>query len=247
MLDDPGNLAEFALSAALPVSPPDGPVDFRWRYRQQHFETLLSVLDNCYPVTKSLLGEDVFSAIAYQFALKSPPDSPLLLDYGFRFPDFLENYSLGQPYVCELARLEWRCHEAAHEADATPAQGSDLPLDSAKKLRPLQLPLLPSVKLMTSLYPVDDILQKGEAFWRLGVPAEECRFMISRPSYKVRIDRLPVDTFLFLQMLSGGATVAEACDCTCYTYPDFKLKATMRELIRAECIAGESIPFRNSV
>jgi len=75
-----------------------------------------------YPAVATLVGDDWFDAAATHHARATPPSTPVLLDYGRGFADFLAGFppAMELPWLADVARLD-RFHTEAHAApDARP-------------------------------------------------------------------------------------------------------------------------------
>lgn len=57
-------------------------------YRNNVFASLTAVLRSRYPVIERLVGEEFFKAAAGLFIAAHPPSTPVLIEYGERFPPF---------------------------------------------------------------------------------------------------------------------------------------------------------------
>jgi len=50
---------------------------------------LMEALQANFPATCRVVGDKFFRAMAREFVMLEPPTSPILLDYGAGFPDFI--------------------------------------------------------------------------------------------------------------------------------------------------------------
>ena len=62
-------------------------------HRNNVYASLIGCLAARFPVTLRLLGEDCFRQCARHFVEASPPRSPVLLEYGSGFADFLAGFA----------------------------------------------------------------------------------------------------------------------------------------------------------
>jgi hypothetical protein len=95
-------------------------------YRNNVIVSLVDALAANFPVTRELVGEAFFRAMARLHAIDFPPRSPVLAWYGERFPAFIEGFgpAASVPYLADVARLELLALRAFHAAD-TPALRAD--------------------------------------------------------------------------------------------------------------------------
>jgi hypothetical protein len=80
----------------------------------------IDALQANYPAVTRLVGEDWFRAAAAAYASTNPPRTPMLVEYGASFPDFLTSFAPAAelPYLPAVARLDrfWtECHVAPDE------------------------------------------------------------------------------------------------------------------------------------
>src|SRR6266545_2079406 len=103
---DSGDLAAEVLAAevvgdAIPAA--------RLRvYRHHVFESLGSALATTFPTVQALVGEDFFRMLARAFVGQSPPNQPVLAEYGAGFPAFIAGHDAARdlPYLADVARLD---------------------------------------------------------------------------------------------------------------------------------------------
>src|SRR6266478_6312618 len=88
-------------------------------YRNNVAAGLIKVVSTHFPVARRLVGNESFDAAVRAFIAAEPPRSPMLLNYGDAFPQFLRG--LGQEacvsYVADIADLEVARGKAYHAAD----------------------------------------------------------------------------------------------------------------------------------
>ena len=91
-------------------------------YRNNVMAGLINVVATRFPVVRRLVGDESFGAVVRAFVAAEPPRSPVLLDYGDAFPQFLRR--LGRDacigYVADIAALEVARGSAYHAADVDP-------------------------------------------------------------------------------------------------------------------------------
>ena len=91
-------------------------------YRNNVFVSLIDALEEIFPVTKEVVGSDFFRAVARLFVADHPPTSPVLSQYGDRFPRFLRNFPPAQalPYLADLADFEYQRLQLTHHVEGEP-------------------------------------------------------------------------------------------------------------------------------
>jgi Putative DNA-binding domain len=125
-------------------------------YRNSISASLTEALAVRYPVVNRLAGDAFFRAMSRHYVLSHLPTSPVLIQYGGGYPDFIAEFepATGVPYLADVARLESAWWEAYHSADARPVSVEALAALPGDALPGLRLELLPSVKAVASNWPI---------------------------------------------------------------------------------------------
>jgi hypothetical protein len=206
-------------------------------YRNNVFASLITALRARYPVIERLVGEDFFAAAAGLFIEAFPPRSPVLIDYGEGFSDFLESFepAAALPYLADVARLEWLRHRAYHAADRNALRPSDLASVPSDCVLALEFEFHPSSALVVSPYPIVSI-------WETNAHDAEARpigpdlageaALVVRPDYDVQIVRLDEATHAFAAALAQGAALGEAA-AKGAEFDRFNLAQALAKLITA--------------
>src|SRR5690349_7765390 len=86
---------------------PDGaPSEKRFSvYRNNVVVGLIDALKANFPAATRIVGEEFFRTMARAFVTRHPPVSPILLDYGAEFPDFVTGFEQAAtlPYLADVA------------------------------------------------------------------------------------------------------------------------------------------------
>ena len=153
--------ADFAAALRDPAIPPPagvvgpdgGPAPRRFAvYRNNVLVALGNALAGAFPAVGRIVGEEFFRAMARNYVLETPPTSPVLLDYGVTFPDFIAGFepAASLPYLPDVARLERAWREAYHAADAKPLGPADLAGIPPEDLPDAVFSLHPSLRIVPS-------------------------------------------------------------------------------------------------
>src|SRR5262249_16982347 len=135
------------------------PADRLGIHRNTSRGTLTKALRLNFPAVERIVGEDFFAAAADEFIAHNPPGTAWLDLYRERFAEFLQIFApaASLAYLPDVARLERCVCSALHAAGARPLECARL-LDIAPSAQAgLRLTPHPSVSLVSSVYPVDDI------------------------------------------------------------------------------------------
>lgn len=185
-------------------------------YRNNVVVSLIDALATTFPVTRELVGDEFFRAMARIHVAQSPPQSRLLAEYGAGFPDFIAGFEPAQtlPYLADVARLEHLRVVAYHAADAV-ALGADAfqpLLATPERLLELRFVLHPACRWLVSAHPVFSLWAAHQGALALSDVdlAQSESVLVVRPEFEVRVLALPPGSVAFLDALSGGATLAEA-------------------------------------
>lgn len=164
-------------------------------HRTNYQEARVAALAQAYPAVERVIGADCFGAWARDYVAGKASADPDLNRHGRDFPAWLRRRRTqrlaGLDYLPDLARLERAVNSAYYAADfGHEVKGG--------------LRLTPSLRLVASPYPVDEI-------WRLnltGVAAERVaaaggwrRIVVWRPTREVVMEAVPARLFRALRCL----------------------------------------------
>jgi Putative DNA-binding domain len=183
-------------------------------YRNNVAVGLKEALAVAFPVVRQLVGEEFFTGSADVFFRAHPPDSPLLMQYGAGFPDFLAQFppaaSLG--YLPDVARLEWLIRESYHAADAEVLPRSAWQSVSADALAQARFDFSPALRILVSSWPVFSIWAAN----RKGTAPPQTRtgedVLVIRAAFDPEPHLLPAGSGPVMSALLSGATLAAALD-----------------------------------
>lgn len=174
-------------------------------YYHQHRIVQLEALQGIYPAVRRLVGDIFFADLAVRYGDRFPLRSGDVRTFGPYLPDFMETFEplVSLPYLPDVARLEWACHESLHSGKPT--------LPPALKTRtPLRLSA--HVRLLHSAYPVARIWEFALNDPRAGSPrldiegAGPDHLLIMRPQLDVEVYKLPADEWAWLNRFSSDKT-----------------------------------------
>ena len=104
-------------------APCDAPARFAV-YRNNSAVAAIEALQAQFTTVLQLVGDEAFRGVARAFAQENPPASPVLAEYGEKFPDFLSRFLEQQgvtevPYLPDVARLDWAVRQALGARNAS--------------------------------------------------------------------------------------------------------------------------------
>jgi hypothetical protein len=210
-------------------------------YRNNVMSSLIKVVAARFPTVRRLLGEDRFLESVRRFIATEPPRSPLLLDYGDAFPEFLRSIGddscIGQ--IADVGDLEVARGTAYHAADVASLPPQAFAAIPAERLAGLRLTFHPSVSLLQSRFPIVSLWQANQEVGVVALPQGRPEAaLIARPMLEVEVWNLPPGGFAFFTALRSGATTAEAAEAAMDAAPDFDLAVGLSVLIKANIVTG---------
>jgi hypothetical protein len=190
---------------------------------------LVEVLEAAFPATSRLAGGQNFRYAASRFAREQPPAEPRLLAYGAAFPTWLAGFgpAAAQPWLAEVARLEWARNEALFAADALPLKPEALAGIAPEAVPGLRFTPHPSLRLLRSVYPIHDLWLGERPAAELVAAGGPQDVLVLRPA--LQVIQLPVargDAAL-LAALGVGAVLAEAAGAALAETADLDLQQTL--------------------
>ncbi len=212
---------QFAAALRDPRAPVptaiSGAGDMRFNvYRNNVAVSLSDAITETYPVVLALVGEDYFRELARNFTRLFLPSTPVLLNYGEDFADFIATQSSADavPGLDDVARLEWACNRSYHATDATPISIEALAAEPDDTVENIRFDFHPSLGLLKSDWPIVSIWtahQAPDTEDRLAnLPGGSERALIVRPEGDVNIHALEPAVFEFILALREGQTLGQA-------------------------------------
>lgn len=207
-------------------------------YRNNVIVGLSEALRTQFPATERIVGTEFFMALARVYVSSEPPRSPVMMNYGERFPAFIERFEPAAeiPYLADVARLEFARTQAYHAADAAPLDAAAWQSADADVLGGLRVVLHPSARIVRSAFPVVTIWSMNSGRME---PAsiEDCGpedAVIVRTRGDVEVRQLPPGGAVFLDALAAGMPLGEAAAAAADADAAFDLAVNLAGLIGAE-------------
>ncbi|HQF31042.1 MAG TPA: DNA-binding domain-containing protein [Hyphomicrobiales bacterium] len=210
-------------------------------YRNNVVVGLVEALADAYPIVRTLVGEEFFRAAARLFVLDNPPKSPVMLDYGVGFAEFLEDFEPAErlTYLADVARIERAALDAYHAADAEPLAIATLAAIDPDRLEAVRLVPHPAARVLATRH-------GAAAVWRAHtdpgsagpVRAEgDADLVIVRPDADVAAHVLPAGALILFAMLAEGNTLGMAA-AAADEVAGFDLQAALVALFAAGAFAA---------
>ncbi len=171
-----------------------------------------------FPTLQQLLGEESFASLARVFWQRQPPSSGDMACWGAELAAFIaaDHTLASEPYLGDVARLEWAVHQAEQAADGAPPVG--LELLSTHDPAELWLRLAPGSALVDSPHPVASI-------WHAHRSTAEDRYatvraafaagtgevaLVTRQGWRAEVRVLPAPEATYTAALLSGHALARA-------------------------------------
>jgi hypothetical protein len=208
-------LSAFAAALTDPALPPPDldPRGFAV-YRNNVAVGLTKALEARYPVTRRLVGDGFFRAMAGAYIAGNKPQSAVLIHYGVDFPAFIASFGPAAelPYLPDVAALENAWLEAYHAAEAEPLALPALAKVAPERLESLRFFLHPAVRVLRLASPAASIWAAHQGAGEPAAPEvwvpEDA--LVARPHADVRVRVLPPRGYDLLTALRDGASLGEA-------------------------------------
>ena len=206
-------------------------------HRNNAVSSLVEALADTFPVTRQLVGEAFFGAMARLFVLDAPPRSPLLGQYGDGFPAFVERFepAQGLPYLADVARLEFLRVRAFHAADAAVLSADDI---ARHLLDPQALPgslvaFHPSAAVLTSRYAIVALWAAHQGVGDIAEvdPSRPQSALVLRQQDDAAVIAIERGSALFFQRLMDRATLGVANAAAAAFDEGFDLAASLGILV----------------
>jgi hypothetical protein len=221
------------------VSGPNGKSDFRRYavYRNNVTVSLINALASTFPAVKRITGEEFFRVMARSHVRETPPQSPLLFEYGRDFPGFIERYEYASsmPWLADVARIERAWLDSYHAANKRPLTYADFASISAERMPEVVLEPHPATRVLRSRFPVVSIFAMNRSDdpvgrFESGIPEDA---LIVRPESDVAVRHLPVGGATFLLALAAGKAMSVAAAEASAESADFDLSINLAGLIES--------------
>ena len=205
-------------------------------YRNNVAVGLINALQAAYPAVDRLVGGEFFRAMARAYTLTGQRTSPILLEYGAGFADFIAEFepAASLPYLPDVARIERAWTEAYHAPDAVALEPAALAETQNDRIADVRFVLHPSVRFVSSQFPAFTI-------WRMNVEGGEPApvdlasggedVLLARPDADVEVRSMPPGGAKFVSVLASGKPLAEAAEAALSVDENFDLSASLEALI----------------
>jgi hypothetical protein len=214
-------------------------------YRNNVVVSLVAALAETFGVTRELVGEAFFSAMARQFIAQHPPRSPVLSDYGDALAGFIESFAPAAPvpYLADMARLERARVRAYHAADAVSLTSDEIAavLSNPAALAESRVAFQPSLQVIDSRYAIVSLWAAHHGHGDIARidPCTPEAAIVLREDDDAAVIPVPPASAPFFRRLCEGATLVQAAALDA----SFDLAAGLGVLIRHRALVAWHLPM----
>jgi hypothetical protein len=187
-------------------------------YAEAYFARIVESLQADYSRLLHVLGNDDFEIIAARYLKVHPSTSFTIGEAGRHLPGFLEKATSLQSHelLYEVAKFDWQMIETFYAHDSHPLQPQDLATLTEQDWEKVGFKLDPSVKLLSSKWPLMDFWNLEEqnfdgsplADWATLNPSEnEKHYMFYRLHGTVHFCELPAIEYEALRSIQSGRSL----------------------------------------
>ncbi|WP_296425154.1 DNA-binding domain-containing protein [Yoonia sp.] len=181
-------------------------------YRNNVAVSLSDALETAFPITRKLVGNAFFRAMAGVYLRKHPPTSPLMMFYGAQMPQFLRRFDPAKSiaYLPDIAALELALRHAYHAADATPVDAQRLGVLAPDALMGARLRIAPAITTVTSDFPIYSIYRANTVTDAPKPVMQAETVLITRARFDPEIHPINAAAARLIAALADGQSLGQA-------------------------------------
>ncbi len=184
-------------------------------YRNSTMGALIKNLRDTYSVSRKIVGDEFFNAMAYHYVKATPSRSRNISDYGGNFHDFISKFPpvRSLPYLADVAILEWAWHQAFWGPEQK-THGLSLLTEVNEAEYPKVVFALPeNCSLIASQYPIHLIWQTNQEDYagdkQVDLGWGGVKLLVWRRDLAVQVDVLMEAEWRLLSGIEAGMTVGK--------------------------------------
>ena len=204
-------------------------------------------LASTYPVIAQLIGVESFQPLARHFWQQHPPQRGDMGQWGAQLPEFLAAAPqlADEPFLADVARMEWALHRAASAPDAVLDAASFALLSSVDDAQPVGLSLSPGTVLLDSAYPVVSIInahllgqptfEEAAALLRQG---KREYALVWRQAFKPKVRLMRAAEYQLITALKNNSPLDSALDQASSIEPAFDFNTWLTQAVQTGLVTG---------
>lgn len=207
-------------------------------YRNNVAVGLADALAARFPVIERLVGAEFFRAMAGIYSAAHRPSSPVLMEWGDSFPDFLRDFAplAAYPYMADVARIECARTRAYHAADSDPI-APDALLRAAADPGRARLGLHASVQVLALSHPAVSIWTANQPGGvAKPVTGPETALILRDQSFGVPVIAIGPGDAALIEAMAQGRSLLDAAQSASAAQPDHDPQSILVRLMQAGVI-----------
>jgi hypothetical protein len=201
-----------------------------------------------YPVVAQLVGEESFADLARALWHAHPPRSGDVARWGYALPRYVaaSPQLQDEPYLADVAKVEWALHSCATAANGDPADASSLALLTNLDPQDVFLRLAPGCFTLQSAWPVASILcahlEQTPSMQEVAVLLQNRAAqgaVVWRQGLRSRVRLAQEGEVAFLSALTQGQALGPAVDAT----PEFDFGVWFPQAFQTALVLGAHAPM----
>ncbi|MEO7726565.1 MAG: DNA-binding domain-containing protein, partial [Burkholderiales bacterium] len=187
-----------------------------------------------FPVVSKLVGAEFFDALARAYGGAHPSLSGDLNELGADFAAFVATFQPAQslPYLADVARMEWRAHQAHYAADHAPLAVDKLPAIDESAYPRLVVTLDAAVSTMASAFPLFRIWEVHQEDYRGEMTVDfDCargHIIVYRSHFRAAVASLTQGEAAFLDAIKTGNVLGPALETALTADRGFDFAASLQ-------------------
>ncbi|MBX3258929.1 MAG: putative DNA-binding domain-containing protein [Labilithrix sp.] len=184
-------------------------------YREQFWLRHVDVLRDDFASIRHALGDEAFERLARAYLEACPPASFSLRDLGEHMPRFLAERApwSEDPFLAELAKVEWAFVDAFDGADAPPFDPASIAGRTEDEWPRARIVLHPALQRLSLAWPSHDYRVAARKGGEPERPERRaCRVVVYRGPELLHYLEVEADAAAMLDELARGAPLGEACE-----------------------------------
>ncbi len=219
-------------------------------YRNNIRFTLTESLQNIYPITQAIVGEEFFKYAAHEYIKQHQSTTGDLREYGDQFTSFIGVMKETQQiaYLASIAQVDWACHLAFHAKSAPTAS-----IDSLKNISPedysrIKITLHPTVHSIASQFAIFDIwqyalstLDNTDETEPPNITSEKQAVLVCRSKSKVEVMHIGHAVHCLISYLKECCQLTTAFERILEEQPEFEMQTALHRLFSFDAITSVTI------
>ena len=184
-------------------------------YADAYFYRLLDCLNEDFPATLAVVGEEEFQDLVRSYLTRYPPTEPSIFYAGRHLAEFLQGHRLRErwPFLADLSRLERTVVEVFHGPDAQALTADEMRKVVPAKWPELSVRTIPALQTLSCEWRVNDTLRAAQGGSAAKEPAQApATILVWRQKTQVYYRELEPAEHAALEVASKGANLAAVCE-----------------------------------